>query len=113
MGSAVGYPAVGYRLDAPAADGSGMKNRRTGALALLLTLVLPACGTVNGVRWAYGESSIYDEPDSYSEKLAVRATFGLPVIVGGAAFDAVTWPVQLLFGVWPMWGGASKHMVPE
>lgn len=90
-----------------------MRNLRGGVLAVLTLAVLPACGTVNGVRWAYGESSVYDEPDAFSEKLAVRATFGIPVIVGGAAFDAVTWPVQLLFGVWPMWGSASKHMVPE
>ena len=36
-----------------------------------------------------------------------------PLIVGGVVFDFVTWPGQLIFGVWPMWGPSSLHMKPE
>lgn len=88
--------------------------RRTlGAIALLSLSTLTACGTTNGVRWAYGESSVFDRPDAFSESMAMRAAFGVPVIVGGIAFDACTWPFQLLFGVWPTWGSASTQMDPD
>ncbi|MBX3462883.1 MAG: hypothetical protein KF830_06910 [Planctomycetes bacterium] len=87
--------------------------RKLGAIALLPCLTLAACGTTNGVRWAYGHSSVFDRPDAFSESMAARAVFGVPVIVVGVAFDACTWPFQLLFGVWPMWGGASTQMDPN
>jgi hypothetical protein len=87
--------------------------RKLGALALLSLLALPACGTTNGVRWAYGKSSVYGKPDAWSESVGIRAMFGVPMIAGGFAFDAVTWPFQLLFGVWPMWGDASTQMDPK
>ncbi len=90
-----------------------MKTRSLGLLALLGLSFLPACGTTNGVRWAYGASSIYGEPDTFSESMGIRAIFGLPVILAGAAFDAHTFPYQILFGVWPMWGKASTQMKPQ
>ena len=90
-----------------------MKTRTSLPLALLALLTLPACGTVNGVRWAYGKSSMYDKPDQHSESQGIRAALGLPLIVGGAAFDVATLPFQLAFGVWPCWGGASTQMVPK
>ena len=53
---------------------------------------------------------------------APTAIFGVPSrqdwealpwpVLGGVAFDAVTWPVQLAFGVWPMWGPHSRHLMP-
>ncbi|HEX5053150.1 MAG TPA: hypothetical protein VFZ65_15350 [Planctomycetota bacterium] len=90
-----------------------MGRRRLGVLALLTLVVLPACATTNGVRWAYGMPSVYDKPDEFSESVACRAIFGVPVIVGGAVADAVTWPLQLLFGVWPTWGSDSTQMDPR
>ncbi|MBL8725016.1 MAG: hypothetical protein JNK49_13280 [Planctomycetes bacterium] len=89
-----------------------MKRRNLLLLAIPTLLSLPACGTANGVRWTYGASSIYGKPDAFSESLAIRAVFGMPVIVGGAAFDVATFPVQLICGVWPMWGDKSQHMKP-
>ena len=90
-----------------------MGRRQLGVLALMAMTILPACGTTNGVRWAYGESSIYGKPDSNSESVGVRAIFGAPVILAGLAGDAVTLPFQLLFGVWPMWGDASTQLKPD
>ena len=90
-----------------------MMKRRLGVLALLALAVLPACGTVNGTRWAFGMKSIYDKPNSHSEEMGMRVAFGLPVILGGVAFDAATFPVQAIFGVWPWWGSASTQMNPN
>ncbi|MEO6594402.1 MAG: hypothetical protein ABIP94_06590 [Planctomycetota bacterium] len=90
-----------------------MGRRRLGVLALLTLVVLPACATTNGARWAYGETSVYDKPDAFSESVGVRAIFGVPVIVVGVFVDAVTWPFQLIFGVWPMWGDASTQLDPN
>ena len=54
-------------------------NKRTSLGLVLLALIsLPACGTVNGVRWAYGMTSVYGKPDAYAESEAIRATFGAP-----------------------------------
>ncbi len=90
-----------------------MAKRHLASLCLLAMVVLPACGTTNGVRWAYGKSSVYDKPDEFSESMALRAVVGVPVIAGGIVFDVATWPLQLIFGVWPMWGGASTQMDPK
>ena len=90
-----------------------MKTRTSLALALLALLTLPACGTAHGVRWAYGKSSIYDKPDQHSESQGLRAALGIPVIVGGAAFDVATFPLQAAFGVWPWWGSNSTQMAPK
>jgi len=90
-----------------------MKKRNLGLLALLGLSFLPACATTNGVRWAYGASSIYDKPDAHSESMGARAIFGLPVILVGVACDATTFPLQVIFGVWPMWGSASTQMKPR
>jgi len=90
-----------------------MAKRQLAGLCLLAMVVLPACATTNGVRWAYGKSSIYDKPDGFSESVAMRAMFGVPVILGGVAWDAATWPLQLIFGVWPMWGSDSTSMNPK
>ena len=90
-----------------------MRSRHLGALALLALCCLPSCGTTNGVRWAYNMDSIYDEPDELSETCGLRAIVGIPVILGGAVFDIVTFPAQLIFGVWPMWGTASTQMDPN
>ena len=89
-----------------------MRSRRLTAVALLALCCLPACATTNGVRWASGMPSVYDEPDALSESLALRAVVGAPVIVGGAVWDVVTWPLQVIFGVWPTWGDASTQMDP-
>ena len=89
-----------------------MTKRNLSGLLLVALTVLPACATANGVRWAYGDDSCYDEPDALSETCALRAIVGAPVIVGGVAWDAVTWPFQIIFGVWPMWGQDSTMMDP-
>jgi hypothetical protein len=89
-----------------------MRTKTLGILALLALLGLSSCTTVHSVRWSYGMSSAYPEPDEFSDDLAIRAVVGLPLIVGSIVFDAVTWPIQALFGVWPLWGDASKHMKP-
>jgi hypothetical protein len=90
-----------------------MRMRPLGVLALFVITLLPACATTHGARWAYGKSSTYDAPDEVSEGLALRALVGVPVIVGGVVWDAATWPLQLLFGVWPLWGNESTMMNPD
>lgn len=90
-----------------------MRSRRVIALAFLVLSCLPACATTNGVRWAYGKDSVYGEPDGFSESLGARAIFGAPVIVGGAIWDVATWPLQVIFGVWPLWGHESTMMNPD
>ncbi|MBL8748918.1 MAG: hypothetical protein JNK78_07150 [Planctomycetes bacterium] len=89
-----------------------MARRLLCGLVLSTLAFLPGCATTNGVRWAYGMDSVYDEPDSLSESLALRALVGVPVIVGGAAWDLTTWPLQIIFGVWPTWGRTSTMMNP-
>lgn len=73
---------------------------------------LTSCGTVNAVRWSYGAESIFDEPSKQTGSV-LRPALGVPMILGGAVFDAVTWPVQLAFGVWPWWGTSSLHKKPD
>lgn len=90
-----------------------MKKAVLAALLLTISVTSTSCGTTHGARWAYGASSMYDEPDTFSESQAIRATFGLPVIAGGLMFDAVTFPFQIAFGVWPWWGSASNQMKPR
>ena len=97
----------------PGEKGNHMKKQVIGLVAIAALCVLPSCGTTNGVRWAYGKTSIYGEPDTNTEGGAVRAIFGVPVIVGGVVVDAVTWPAQALFGVWPLWGDKSTVMKPK
>jgi hypothetical protein len=100
---------------------AGSSNRATSmttkkslpALALLSVCCLAACGTVNTVRWAYGKPNVFEEPSSVSESVGWRAWIGAPVIVGGVVWDVVTWPFQLVFGVWPMWGDSSQHLKPS
>lgn len=90
-----------------------MGKRTLGLLAVLALTVLPACGTVNGVRWAYNDTSCYGAPDDVSESVNLRAWVGVPVIVGGLAFDIATLPLQAIFGVWPLWGDESNMGKPE
>jgi hypothetical protein len=84
-------------------------------LAVLGTIAccLTSCGTFNTVRWAYGKESIFEQPSAHSDECGLRPVLGIPVILGGVAVDAVTWPVQLAFGVWPWWGDSSMHMQPN
>ncbi len=84
-----------------------MKQRILGFAALAAVSVLASCGTTNGIRWAYGETSIYDDGAQASNRGVERAIFGIPVILTGVACDVVTLPVQALFGVWPLWGSSS------
>lgn len=88
-----------------------MKTKPTRGRALLLAaaLALPGCFTTNGVRWTYGKPSAYTPPDQDMENAGVRAICGVPLIVTSFALDVVTWPFQLLFGVWPMWGDSSTQ----
>lgn len=70
---------------------------------------LAGCGTVNTVKWAYGEESCFSEPDFDWWRPAV----GVPVIATGVAFDVLTFPVQFAFGVWPWWGDSSIVLNPN
>jgi cobalamin synthase len=72
-----------------------------------------SCATMHAVRWTYEEPSHYDEPSQFGDDNAVRAWVSVPLIVVSSIFDAVTWPEQLIFGVWPMWGDASLHCKPD
>ena len=56
--------------------------------------------------------SCFEPPSPEAEAAGLRVMVGAPVMLGGVLFDAVTWPAQLIFGVWPMWGPASRHMKP-
>lgn len=82
------------------------------ACALLALLALPSCGTVQTVRWVYGMPSCFDDPTPEADSVGLRAIVGGPLILSGVVFDALTWPEQLIFGVWPMWGPNSKYMKP-
>jgi hypothetical protein len=90
-----------------------MNGKRLAALSLLACSLLSGCATTHGIRWVYGMESIHAKPDQFSEDAALRAIVGAPVILGSVAFDLVTWPGQLLFGVWPTWGKSSEHMKPK
>lgn len=87
--------------------------RRALAAAILGVLALPSCATTHAVRWTYGMDSIHDKPSQVSENIGLRPFIGVPLILGSVAWDALTWPEQLIFGIWPMWGSASKHMKPH
>ena len=90
-----------------------MKKSSIAALIALGCLLTSGCGTCHGARWAYGATSIYEAPDAFSESQSLRAVLGVPVILGGVAFDAATFPLQAAFGVWPWWGNASTQMKPD
>lgn len=90
-----------------------MTKMRLVAASALACVFLQSCGTAHAVRWAYGKPSVFEEPSAHSEECALRAGIGIPVIVGGAMFDVVTFPAQALFGVWPWWGSSSQHMRPR
>lgn len=126
------YPAAGRRGLVAARGGETCANRRPRAQAaarvsedpgmrigllcvslFATVLVLPSCATAHAARWCYGKSSVHDEPDSYSKEKGLVPLVGVPLIVGSVAFDAVTFPFQAIFGVWPWWGSSSKHMKPD
>lgn len=88
---------------------------KTSAIAgLLLTATLfSGCATTHAVRWIYGEPSTFHESDSESVDAVLKPALAVPMVVGGAAFDVLTFPVQALFGVWPWWGEESVHLVPS
>lgn len=86
--------------------------RRALGAALLAILALPSCATTHAARWAYGMDSIHDKPSQVSENVGLRPFLGVPLILASVAWDALTWPEQLIFGIWPMWGRASLHMKP-
>jgi hypothetical protein len=88
------------------------KSKIAALVALTAAAALPSCATTNSVRWAYDMPSYCPPPDPEAEHIGIRAIAGAPVILGSLAFDAVTWPIQLIFGVWPWWGDASTQMKP-
>jgi hypothetical protein len=77
---------------------------------VFLALLLPSCATCHAVKWAYNAPSCHGEVDEGASVL--RPAIGVPFILLSAAWDFLTWPEQLIFGVWPMWGENSKHMKP-
>ena len=81
------------------------------AVLTLCCSLSSGCGTVHAVRWSYGESSVFDDPSRRAAHY-VRPICAAPLIVGCVGFDAVTWPLQLIFGVWPWWGQDSELMRP-
>ena len=83
------------------------------AASLLACTFLQSCGTANAVRWTYGKPSVFAAPDQHSEAMGLRPIVGIPVIGAAVVFDAVTFPAQAVFGVWPWWGSESMHMQPE
>lgn len=83
------------------------------AVLLLPLVLLPSCATANSVRWTYGKTSAYPPPGELAEDVAWRAWIGAPLILGSVVFDAVTFPFQAIFGVWPWWGDRSQHMEPR
>ena len=90
-----------------------MKKLSLVAASLIACAFLQSCGTTNTVRWAYGEPSVFEAPSKHSESTGLRAIVGIPVIVSGVLFDAVTFPAQAVFGVWPWWGASSQMMKPS
>lgn len=88
-------------------------------LLLAFTLCLSSsCATVQSVRWAYHHDSMFGdaiepEDSQYGYNRSIRALLGLPLILNSIAWDAATFPVQILFGVWPWWGDDSMSMNPS
>lgn len=104
----VGVKAFGVNCFAKAASmctpiARAMKKVLLAAVGVFACALFTGCGTVNAVRWSYGDSSCFDQPDAD----VVRPVCAVPLIVGGVAFDGLTWPIQLAFGVWPWWGAKS------
>lgn len=96
----------------PTAMARALRSSLLRAATVAALAVLPACGTVNTARWVFGMPSCFEKPSREAEESGLRVIVAVPVIVGGVAFDAVTWPLQLVFGVWPMWGPYSRHLMP-
>jgi hypothetical protein len=88
------------------------KMMTVGALLATAALLLPGCATVASVNWAYNRPSIFEPPPPEAEHVALRAIVGLPLIVGSVGWDALTFPFQLAFGVWPWWGDGSTQLRP-
>jgi hypothetical protein len=97
----------------PTAMARALRSSLLRAAAVAAVAALPACGTVHTARWVFGMPSCFEPPSREAEETGLRVIVAVPVIVGGVAFDAVTWPFQLAFGVWPMWGPYSLHLKPK
>ncbi len=79
-------------------------------LALLFSLPMVSCSTVNLVRWGTDESSVYYEPTGEFSRGMLKpfvTVIGFPVTL---AWDVGTFPFQLLFGVYPY---GDSFMDPE
>jgi hypothetical protein len=84
--------------------------KKFSACLILASVLLPSCATSHAVRYAYGSSSVFQEEESDD---TWRAVYGGPLILGSIGWDLITWPAQLLFGVWPLWGSSSLSMEPD
>tara|TARA_R110002072_G_scaffold228234_8_gene385200 strand:- start:27856 stop:28263 length:408 start_codon:yes stop_codon:yes gene_type:complete len=99
-------------LGQPIRRNTDMTKFRLLAASLIACTFLSSCGTTNAVRWAYGKTSVFEAPSKHSEEMGLRPIAGIPLIATAFVFDAVTFPAQALFGVWPWWGSRSLHMQP-
>jgi len=85
--------------------------KKISATILLLGLgLMSSCATKHATRYAFGESSFYQETESQDHW---RAVYGAPLIVGSVVWDVATFPFQAIFGVWPWWGENSLSMDPK
>jgi hypothetical protein len=84
--------------------------KKLSVLLLLGSALLPSCATSHAIRYSYGKSSFYQEAETDD---VWRAVYGTPLVIGSIGWDVITLPVQIVFGVWPMWGSSSLSMDPE
>ncbi len=81
-----------------------MKPLTSVGLALLFSLPMVSCSTVNLVRWGTDESSVYYEPSGGFSRSILKpfvTVVGFPVAL---VWDIGTFPFQALFGVYPYGG---------
>ena len=79
-------------------------------LLALCLLPLNSCMTSHLVNWVQDEDSLYAEPEPGYSKGIVKPFFafiGFPILF---TLDAVTFPIQALFGVYPY---GDSYMTPE
>lgn len=84
--------------------------KKFSACLILASILLPSCATSHAVRYAYGQSSVFQEEESDD---SWRAVYSTPLIVGSMIWDIFTFPAQAVYGVWPLWGSSSLSMDPN
>ncbi len=93
-----------------------MKRTRSVLVGLALLVVLPftftftSCASSHLVRWSFGKSSDYREHDTELGNSVLKPTVTFITLPIAGAWDLVTLPFQMIWGVYP-WG--DTYLDPE